>query len=130
MNVLDKQIGGDHYKKFGHYQPWEVFPHWLTPEELLGFAKATAMVYLIRKKAGREDIEKALHTLELYLEVTKKKEEVKHGEIQHGKFMGMADADDLRHGLYPGGMLRIHNERRDASAPDEQSDDRRGAASE
>lgn len=69
---LQNQVGGDHYKKLSPYQPWQVLPKWLTPEELKGFAKGTAIVYLMREddKGGREDIRKALHTLELYLEVT------------------------------------------------------------
>jgi len=70
---LDKQIGGDHYKKLGKYQPWEVLDKWMTPEELKGFAKGTVISYLAREedKGGRTDIEKAWHTLGLYLELTK-----------------------------------------------------------
>ena len=72
MSVLDTQEGGDHYKKLGKYQPWEVLRKWLTPEELRGFAKGTAIVYLAREqdKGGRMDIKKALHTLQIYLELT------------------------------------------------------------
>ena len=71
-SALDVQIGGDHYKKYGDYQPWQVACAWLTPEELKGAAKFTAITYLCREadKGGREDIKKALHILELYLELT------------------------------------------------------------
>jgi hypothetical protein len=72
-SALNEQEGGDHYKKMGQYQPWEVFHKWLTPEELKGFMKGTVIAYLAREdeKGKRLDIEKAKHTLELYLELTK-----------------------------------------------------------
>lgn len=72
MSVLDSQVGGDHYKKMGDYQPWKVLAKWMTDEELRGFAKGTAIAYLAREqdKGGRQDIEKAIHTLQLYLEMT------------------------------------------------------------
>lgn len=72
MSALEKQEGGDHYKKLGNYQPWVVLEKWLTPEELRGFAKATAIAYLSREqdKGGRMDIKKAVHTLQIYLELT------------------------------------------------------------
>lgn len=72
MSSLEKQEGGDHYKKLGHYQPWEVLAKWLTPEELAGYAKGTAVAYLAREqsKGGRLDIQKAVHTLQIYLELT------------------------------------------------------------
>jgi len=72
MSALDSQEGGDHYKKLGDYQPWIVAKSWLTPEELKGAAKMTAIVYLCREndKGGRQDIIKAMHTLQIYLELT------------------------------------------------------------
>jgi hypothetical protein len=71
-SAFTAQKGGDHYKKYGDYQPWQVFEKWLTPEELKGFMKGTVIAYLAREadKGGRLDIEKAKHTLELYLELT------------------------------------------------------------
>ena len=73
-SALETQIGGDHYKGFGKYQPWEVFTKWLTPEELRGFMKGTAIAYLARErdKGGNQDIEKAIHTLQGLLELEKK----------------------------------------------------------
>ena len=70
---LRAQVGGDHYTKLGKYQPWEVLAKWLTPEELKGFMTGTVIAYLAREadKGEREDIEKASHTLQLYLELTK-----------------------------------------------------------
>ena len=71
--ALDIQYGGDHYKKMGMYQPWEVMKVWMTREELKGAAKKEAITYLAREadKGGRQDIEKAMHTLQIYLELTK-----------------------------------------------------------
>lgn len=71
--VLDIQVGGNHYKRFGNMQPWEVYGRWFTKEELRGFMKGTVMSYLARDKENqREDIEKAMHTIQLYLEISKK----------------------------------------------------------
>lgn len=69
QSALSSQVGGDHYKKLGIYQPWLVLQKWLTEEELRGFAKGTAIVYLAREKNGIEDMDKALHTLKLFFEV-------------------------------------------------------------
>jgi hypothetical protein len=76
-SALSTQEGGDHYKKLGQYQPWEVLSHWLTPEELKGFAKGTVVAYLAREedKGGRLDIKKAMHTLQIYLELTEENEQ-------------------------------------------------------
>jgi hypothetical protein len=66
----DRQVGGDHYKKLGAYQPWEVLEHWLTPEEFRGYMKGTAIAYLAREKdkGGNMDVAKATHTLQGLLE--------------------------------------------------------------
>ena len=70
-SALDAQEGGDHYKKMGAYQPWEVAFAQLTPEELKGAMKITVMSYLAREadKGGMGDIRKAAHTLQIYLEL-------------------------------------------------------------
>lgn len=72
-SALDTQVGGDHYKKFGAHQPWEVLATWMTPEELKGAMKRDVISYLAREadKGGRVDIEKAAHTLQIYLELSK-----------------------------------------------------------
>lgn len=71
-SALDSQEGGDHYRKLGAYQPWEVLAKWMTPDELRGFAKGTVIAYLARErdKGGRLDIKKAMHTLQIYLELS------------------------------------------------------------
>ena len=70
-SALDVQEGGDHYKKLGAYQPWEVLRHWLTPEEFRGYMKGTAIAYLAREqdKGGMLDIKKAGHTLQGLVEL-------------------------------------------------------------
>lgn len=70
-SFLNSQVSGDHYRKLGRFQPWEVLAHWLTPEELRGFGKGTAIAYLARErhKGCDDDIRKAIHTLQLYLEL-------------------------------------------------------------
>lgn len=71
LSALDTQVGGDHYKKRGAYQPWEVLRHWLTPEEFRGYMKGTAIAYLARErdKGGMVDIRKAGHTLQGLVEL-------------------------------------------------------------
>ena len=71
MRANDTQVGGDHYKSLGIYQPWDVLKAWLTPEEYRGWMKGNAIVYLAREqqKGGDTDIAKARHHLEKLLEV-------------------------------------------------------------
>lgn len=71
LSALDSQEGGDHYKKLGAYQPWEVLRRWLTPEEFRGYMKGTAIAYLAREqdKGGILDIKKAGHTLQGLVEL-------------------------------------------------------------
>lgn len=59
----EKQVGGTHYK--GDLQPIDVIDAWG-----LDFYEGSALKYLARhrKKNGREDVEKAIHYLELLLE--------------------------------------------------------------
>ena len=85
MSALDIQIGGNHYKILGAYQPWEVLARCMTPDELRGFAKGTAIAYLMRErqKGGLSDISKAAHTLRLYEELREVCEEM-HAKLQAG----------------------------------------------
>lgn len=71
MSANDKQIQGDHYRKHGDHQPWDVLRSWLTPEEYRGWMKGNAIVYLARErdKGGDQDIAKAAHHLEKLGEV-------------------------------------------------------------
>ena len=74
-NALSTQVGGDHYKKLGQYQPWQVAAACMSPAELRGYMKGTVLAYLMREgdKGGDLDIEKARHTIELWQEVRKDK---------------------------------------------------------
>lgn len=67
------QIGGDHYKSFGNFQPWTVFEHWYPTEEFLAYLMMSAIAYLPRErmKGGVQDVEKAIHTLQKWVEVRK-----------------------------------------------------------
>ena len=84
MSALEQQVGGDHYKKLGAYQPWEVLAKWMTPDELRGFMKGTVIAYLARErdKGGDADIAKALHTMQIYTELAGRKggEAAKEGQ--------------------------------------------------
>lgn len=72
VSALDSQVGGDHYKKLGNYQPWIVLHKWLTPEEFKGAIKKDVIGYLAREadKGGIEDMRKAMHTLQIFFELT------------------------------------------------------------
>ena len=66
-----RQVGGDHYRKLG-IQPWEAMEAWYSTEEFLAYLKLTAVAYQARaghKGPEHEDIEKAHHVLEKWLEV-------------------------------------------------------------
>lgn len=77
MIANDTQVGGDHYKTLGDYQPWDVLKHWLTPEEYRGWMKGNAIVYLARErqKGGDIDVAKASHHLQKLLEVLEESSE-------------------------------------------------------
>lgn len=61
-----KQVAGDHYKKYGDFQPWDAVIAWN-----LGYLEGTALKYIARwkDKNGIEDIKKAIHFLEKLVEV-------------------------------------------------------------
>lgn len=62
----DIQHGGDHYKKYGALQPWDVITAWN-----LGYLEGTALKYIARwrDKNGIEDLNKAIHFLQKAVEV-------------------------------------------------------------
>jgi len=67
----DIQVGGDHYKKYGDLQPWDVIVAWN-----LGYLDGTALKYIARwrDKGGINDIKKAIHFLEKFIEVEEGKQ--------------------------------------------------------
>lgn len=66
----DIQVGGNHYKKYGDLQPWDVITAWN-----LGYLDGTALKYIARwrDKGGINDIKKAIHFLEKFIEVEENK---------------------------------------------------------
>lgn len=65
MSAFNSQVGGSHYKDLP-IQPVE-----FCQRNNLGFCEASAIKYLCRhrSKGGRQDIEKAIHFLNLLLEI-------------------------------------------------------------
>lgn len=65
MVANDKQIAGDHYKRFKGHEPWDVIQAWG-----LGYLDGTAVKYLSRwrHKGGIEDLKKSIHFLEKLIE--------------------------------------------------------------
>ncbi len=72
-----KQVAGDHYKKYGDLQPWDVVIKWN-----LGYLEGTALKYIARwrDKNGIEDIKKAIHFLEKLVETEEEKQQMKFKE--------------------------------------------------
>lgn len=70
ISASDRQVGGSHYKDMT-LPPWTAIEQWMTPEEVRGYHKATAIAYLAREKAkgGDEDIAKAAHHLQRLVEL-------------------------------------------------------------
>jgi len=71
MSANEKQEGGNHYKKYGDLQPWDVVIKWN-----LGYLEGTALKYIARwrDKNGIEDIKKAIHFLEKLVETEQEKQ--------------------------------------------------------
>ncbi len=65
----DIQIAGDHYKKYGALQPWDVVIAWN-----MGYLDGTALKYLARwkDKGGIDDLKKAIHFIEKLIETTER----------------------------------------------------------
>lgn len=63
--ALESQIGGDHYKDAA-IQPVEFIQ-----KNGLGFCEGNAIKYICRhkKKGGKQDLEKAIHYLQLLLQM-------------------------------------------------------------
>jgi len=74
MSVYDKQIGGSHYKKM-KIQPSE----FVIENELL-FPEGNVIKYICRHryKGGKEDLEKAIHFIEMIIERDYSKTETKN----------------------------------------------------
>ena len=76
-----QQVSGRHYLDM-QIQPWAAMEAWMTPEELRGYHKATAIAYLARErqKGGDDDIRKASHHLVKLCELLDAKKSAKEPE--------------------------------------------------
>jgi hypothetical protein len=73
----DGQVGGDHYRKFGKLQPWDVILHFGCD-----FLTGSAIKYLLRwphKGQRLQDLEKARHYLDKLIETEKARVDVDPG---------------------------------------------------
>ena len=76
MGAIEKQVGGDHYKKHA-IQPWHIID-----DHELDFYLGNAVKYIIRDKGAQvEDLEKAIHYLERKIELLK--ENPKQGKLEY-----------------------------------------------
>ena len=66
VTAIDKQVGGDHYKKF------KIQPAEFCYKNNIPYLEATAIKYLCRwkDKGGLQDLDKAIHFIELLKEFT------------------------------------------------------------
>ena len=64
MTAMDKQIGGDHYKKYS------IQPSTFIAENGIGWMVGNAIKYAVRHrdKNGKQDLEKAIHYLQMEME--------------------------------------------------------------
>jgi hypothetical protein len=62
----DRQVGGDHYKGYGDFQPWDAWWYWnLNPFQ----AEIVAHAVRYREKSGIEDLRKVIHYAEKLIEL-------------------------------------------------------------
>lgn len=66
MSANTKQVGGDHYHRFGNLQHWDVVHHFGL-DYFQG--QITRYVFRWRHKGGIEDLRKARHYLDKYIEL-------------------------------------------------------------
>jgi hypothetical protein len=90
----DRQPGGDHYKKHGDLQPWDAVAAWN-----LDFFQGNILKYIVRwrDKGGLEDLEKAKHYLEKYIEVETNNRKAyavleKQDAVAHDEFVKMFES--------------------------------------
>ena len=102
MSAKDAQVGGAHYKHF-KIQPYEFFQ-----ANGLRFCEANAIKYICRHrdKGGKIDLEKAIHTLELLIEM-----EYPSESVASGKTEPCGPADGITDGLRPARMGGVFEER-------------------
>ena len=65
ISAKERQVGGQHYKKFTGYQPWDIIDVYK-----LDYYAGNVLKYLLRhpQKNGKEDLMKARHYLDKMIE--------------------------------------------------------------
>ena len=88
----DIQIGGDHYKKGGRFEHWDV-----VSRNEIGYLEGYATKYLARwrDKNGLEDVDKARHATVKLIELVKAGERGFGGKAPIADVMGFSSAYDL-----------------------------------
>lgn len=73
MSAFDKQVGGDHYKRF------EIQPAEFIAKNRLCWYIGNAIKYLVRHqfKGGKQDLEKAIHYIQMAIEAYYPKQGIK-----------------------------------------------------
>lgn len=76
MSANEKQIGGLHYAKHGALQHWDIVAHFH-----LDYFQGQILRYVIRwqDKGGVEDLRKAAHFLEKYIELQERSDPAEPG---------------------------------------------------
>ena len=70
-DTQSRQVAGDHYVKLV-VQPWDAMGAWFPPESFHDYLLMNAIKYIARDKGNRrDDIAKAHHYLEKWLELNK-----------------------------------------------------------
>jgi hypothetical protein len=84
MAANDTQEGGNHYSKFGALQHWDIVHHFK-----LDYFQGQITKYVLRwkDKGGIQDLKKAQHFLQKYIELQEAEAEQKVGIPQQSKEM-------------------------------------------
>lgn len=78
MKANDRQVGGDHYKIPGAVEHWDI-----VAQHGLDYFQGQITKYVMRwrEKNGVQDLEKALHFLQKYIEVAEREEVLKQAKL-------------------------------------------------
>lgn len=80
MGANDRQVGGDHYQKEGDFQHWDMVQKF----DLDYFqGQITRYLFRWRDKGGVQDLEKARHFLDKYIELASKQAEAAQVDLKH-----------------------------------------------
>lgn len=106
MSALDKQVGGNYYKRF-KIQPWEFIE-----KNELSFSEGCIVKYICRYKYkdGKKDLEKIKHYVDLLIELhypdeVDNKEQDEHGKTCLNPFLDKQVRVKLKNGNLISGTL-------------------------